>query len=168
MPYRQTRGSTCGRRFPQCLLKHVHLCSSRGGWVENVTWSSIVWVRHVSVIYRRVTSTEAFCQSACRFEVCFLMACILRSLGFWFLINRGRQTFWNSFGNFLLLKFSFLLPLSSLHSAPYNSSHHPPVAPPFTFSDSTCILHQCYSGGRPYSRWSRCLFQFYFGVNLHF
>lgn len=146
----------------------MHLCPGRGGWAENVTWSSPVSVRHVLVVYRRVTSTEAFYQSACRFEVRFLMACLLRSLGFWFPINRGPQAFWNSFGCFLLLKFSFFLPLSSLHFAPYNSSHRHSVTPLFTFSHDTYILHHCNSSGCPSSRWSSRLFQFCFGVNLHF
>ena len=70
---------TRGRRPPQCPLQHLHLCPGRGGWAENDPWGFLVWVRHVSLVKTGVTSTKAFCQVACRFEVCFLTVCILGS-----------------------------------------------------------------------------------------
>ena len=72
--YKGTCGKTRGRKPPQCPLQHVHLCPGKGGWAEIVHWSPLVWVRHMSVVKKRVTSTDAFCHAACRFWVCFLTA----------------------------------------------------------------------------------------------
>ncbi|RVX16523.1 hypothetical protein CK203_006236 [Vitis vinifera] len=67
----------------------MHLCPGRDGRAEIVPWSLLVWVRHVSDVYRRVTFTKVFCQATCRFE-----------------------TFWDSFGRFLSPRLSLLSPLS--------------------------------------------------------
>ena len=78
MPYGQvckgTHGKTRGRKPPQCPFQHVHLCPCKGGWAEIVHWSPPMWVRHMSIVKKGVTSTNAFCQAACRFGVCFLTA----------------------------------------------------------------------------------------------
>ena len=60
-------------------------------------------------------------------------ACLLGSLWFWSPINRGPQTFWDSFGHFLPPKFSFLLPLSSIFFPSYNSHYCFPIIVPFAF-----------------------------------
>ncbi|RVW14427.1 hypothetical protein CK203_090775 [Vitis vinifera] len=59
--------------------------------------------------------------------------CLLGSLWFWSPINRGPQTFWDSFGHFLPPKFSFLLPLSSIFFPSYNSHYCFPIIVSFAF-----------------------------------
>ena len=71
-----------------------------------------MWVRHVSDVYKRATSTKVFWSGGVSLWGMSLDGYFLGSLGFWPPINMGPQTFWDSFGRFLSLRFSLLSPLS--------------------------------------------------------
>ena len=135
MPHGQTRectrGWTCGIKLLQCPLQHVQLCPDRGGWAETIIWSlpsvgetRVNWLQE-GYSCRGVLSSDLSLWGALPDD------CLLEFLGFWFPINMGPQTFWDSFGRFLFPRFSFLSPLSPLHST---SSYCFPVASSFIFT----------------------------------
>ena len=135
MPHGQTRGSTCGCtrgiRPPQCPFQHVCLCPGRSGRAEIIPWSSLVWVRHVSSVYRKATSTKVFCQAACRFGVCPLRLAF-RILMVLVPYKYGTPDLLGFIWTFPVSKAFSSLAIICLHSAISNHRHH--VALPLIFS----------------------------------